>query len=362
MNGTGGLWEMDHQGGLVGFDFHCHIFPPELIEKAKRGQLVEPLFRVSSRDGKLYVESPEYFFYELSPRLYEAEALLSWMDARRIRWAAVSLAPPLLGYWSDHQAAVDYADEVNESIARLCAESPERLFPLATVPMPATEAIAPCLRRAVERLGMRGVEVGTAVRGRRLGDPAWEPLWAAASELGVPVFVHPYHQSTTVGADSSFYLPNLVGMVSDTGLSVAHFIFSGMADSYPELKLIFAHGGGTALWLQGRWDHGYRVRPEARVSCRQRPSTYLGRFFYDSILHSPEVAKTAIGLVGPDRFVLGSDYPFDMGPSDPVGEVMGLGLSPEVTDRILARTALGLIGGAAEGVSDEGPAKARRPG
>ncbi len=102
---------------------------------------------------------------------------------------------------------------------------------------------------------------------------------------------------------------------------MADVIFSGLIDELPDLRICFAHGGGASSSLVGRWDRGFDKRLGRRVSLARRPSEYLKLFYFDHITHSSRSLRFLIDLVGADKVMIGSDYPFDMGPDDPVGSV-----------------------------------------
>jgi aminocarboxymuconate-semialdehyde decarboxylase len=114
-------------------------------------------------------------------------------------------------------------------------------------------------------------------------------------------------------------------------------------DAFPKLEINLPHAGGTFPWLIGRLDHGTKVRPELK-HMKQPPSAYLRRFTYDTIGHNDEINANLIRLVGADRVVLGSDYCFDMGLTDPLGDVERLGaLTAAERDLIVGQTAARLL-------------------
>lgn len=313
---------------VKGFDLHCHIFPEPFINSARSHRSEQFQARVVQRNGQEYLQCPGDFFYPLTPELYDIDSLIQSMNQRGLQWAALSLAPPALGYWADTKVISEHVAMANEFIAAACKTYPDRLVGLGTLPVQLPNEVPTIMHHAVTNLGLKGFEIGTNVDGRTIGDPWWDPVFETAQALDCPIFVHPY---LPAGDDrmQDYYLHNLVGMVSETGLAIAHFILSGASDRFPRVKLVFAHGGGTALWIQGRWNHGAHCRPEAQNRTVLEPSEYLKRYYYDSIFHSPIIQSHAIELVGASRFVLGTDYPFDMGPDRPLEE---LGSVPGLND------------------------------
>jgi aminocarboxymuconate-semialdehyde decarboxylase len=214
------------------------------------------------------------------------------------------------------------AAAINESIAQRVRQHPDRFTGLGTLPLQDMNASVAEAKRAIRHLHLAGFQIGSNVGGTNLDDPYFEPLFATIAELDVPVFIHPY---IPAGAERMrrYYLHNLIGMVSETGLAIASVIYGGLLERYPNLKLIFAHAGGTLPYIHGRLDHGYLVREEECTrAIPHPPSHYLGKLYFDSISFHPAALKFLVDLVGSDHLVIGSDYPFDMGPAQPLDPIV----------------------------------------
>jgi aminocarboxymuconate-semialdehyde decarboxylase len=208
--------------------------------------------------------------------------------------------------------------------------------------MQAPELALKELERAAKLPGMRGMYLATHVNGIDLDDRRFWNIYAKAEELGWPVFLHPID---TIGRERTtrYYLRNLLGNPYDTGVAAASLIFGGVLDACPKLEVNLPHAGGTFPWLIGRLDHGTKVRPELR-HMKRLPSAYLRRFTYDTIGHNDQINYNLIRMVGADRVVLGSDYCFDMGLADPLGDVERLdALSAAERDCIIGQTAVKLL-------------------
>ena len=238
------------------------------------------------------------------------------------------------------------ARRINAAVAEIAHGRPDRFRGMATVPLQDPDLAAAELEHAVRELGLHGVEICSNVDGRNLDEPAFRPFFEAADRLGVPVFVHP---SSVAAADrlGSHYLANLIGNPLDSAICIASLMFGGVLDAFPGLKLVFAHGGGVAPILAGRWTHGREVRPE----CRELPRTpreYLASLHYDTITHDAGALRYLRDLVGPSRILLGTDYPFDMGDADPLGTISALsGLDDDDRAGMRGATAARLYGVAA---------------
>jgi len=199
------------------------------------------------------------------------------------------------------------------------------------------------LERSVKELDLRGVEMGSNVGGTNLDAKEFAPFYAKAQELDIPVFIHPVG---ALGGDrlQGYYLSNLLGFPTDTAVAAASLIFGGVLKEFPQLKFCLAHGGGSCPYLRGRWDHGWRVRPEPRVAIEEPPSEYINSLYFDSVLHSVPALSYLVETAGADRVMLGTDYPFDMGDYEPLKSIASLpDLSDAEKELIYSRTAAALF-------------------
>ena len=153
------------------------------------------------------------------------------------------------------------------------------------------------LDRAANLPGMRGVYLATHVMGKNLDDKSFWPIYERCQALGFPVLLHPVDP---VGADRmrSYYLRNFLGNPYDTGIAAASLMFGGVMDAYPKLEVVLPHAGGTFPALIGRMTHGSGVRPETKHMTKS-PMTYLRRFHYDTISHSPQIMGDSFAWSAP---------------------------------------------------------------
>src|SRR5688572_21238407 len=294
---------------LTVFDIHTHFIPPEFVADARAGRALDRI-ALERRDGGEWLVHPQGYGYPLSPEFFDHDAKHREMDRLGIDAAVLSLTPTLFFYWLNASAAADFCRQANDSLATFVAGS-DRLEGVAVVPLQDPEAAAAELRRAVRDLGLRGAEIGTTMEKVPLDDARFDPFFAAAAELDVPVILHPYYVGTRPTL-TDFYMTNLTGNPLETCIAASRLILSGFLDRHPQLKLVLVHAGGFMPFQIGRLDHGFRVRPESNAAISTAPSTYLRRFWYDTITHAATPLKFLIDLVGADRVVFGTDLPFDM--------------------------------------------------
>jgi aminocarboxymuconate-semialdehyde decarboxylase len=277
------------------------------------------------------------------PQIYSIERRLKDMDAQTMDMQVLSVPPFLFFYATDPARSLDLCRKINDAFAETVRRYPDRFVALANLPMQEPETAARELERSVRDLGLRGAEICSNINGKNLDDKGLAPFYAKTQELDVPVFIHP---SNVLGSDRlrRYHLGNLIGNPSDTAVAAASLIFGGVLKEFPRLKIYLAHGGGSCPLLRGRWDHGWRVRPEARASIERPPHDYFKLLHFDSLVHSVPALNFLIETVGAERVMMGSDYPFDMGDADPVEAIVSLPHhSDNQKEMILGRNAAALF-------------------
>lgn len=184
---------------------------------------------------------------------------------------------------------------------------------------------------------MKGVEIATTINGKY--PHRWDGLddfWAAASDLGALVLLHPMRPLTGVDLDL-FFLENMVGRPAESTLSLAGLILTGVLERFPALRLCVVHGGGFAPFQIGRLDRGFLEKPGlVGKHISKPPSDYLKDVYVDTIVHQPAALRYLIEYMGPEKVVLGTDYPFEMGDTDPVEFIRSVVGGDEETFRAIA--------------------------
>jgi aminocarboxymuconate-semialdehyde decarboxylase len=326
-------------------DFHCHISTPavEQLVAGHPARMVE-IAQNSELQGQ---ESTDYNRTIMLPdclkKMTNLTTRLADMDEMGVEIQVLSPSPGQYYYWAEQDLSREIVSLQNEHIAETVSLHPDRFLGLAAVSLQHPELAAEQLEHAVGKLGLKGVEISTSAAGRELADPALEPFWAKAEELGAVVFIHPLGSSLGARLNRS-YLANIIGQPIETTIALSHLIFGGVLDRMPELKIVAAHGGGYLPTYSGRSDHAWNARPDAR-SMEKPLSTYLKQIYFDSLVYTPEAIEILIRQVGVGQVVLGTDYPFDMGSFDVHGLLASVpGLSEDGLAAILSRNAMRLLG------------------
>jgi aminocarboxymuconate-semialdehyde decarboxylase len=225
----------------------------------------------------------------------------------------------------------------NEALAAMVGE---RVAVLGTVALHRPEELVELVRDG----RLSGVEVPASVEGDYLGHDRFRDFWSAAEETHALVFVHPTTRGFGIEALDDYYLWNAVGNPLETTVTAAHLVMAGVLEAHPDLRILLAHGGGALLALRGRLRHAHSFQPDARSRLTESPLDSISRFYVDTLTHDPALLRAAIELVGPERVLLGSDYPFDMGLERPAEPVRELGLASKDEEAILGGNALRLLG------------------
>lgn len=273
---------------------------------------------------------------------FDLDRRLRDMDANGFDMQVLSVCTPTLLYGLEPELCLAVSQIQNEQIAARVRVMPQRFLGLATVPMQAPQLAADELRRAMTELGLRGMQIGSNVNRRNLDDPALDPIWGTAAELGAFILVHPLN-AAGVPRLQDYYLKNLIGNPLDTTVAAASLVFGGVLERHPGLHFCMVHGGGFAPYQMARWTHGWQVRQEPKMLLKGSPQASFGRLLYDTVLHDRRPLQFLVDLVGPARVLLGSDYPFDMGQYD-IDIVRSLNISPVDKADILYGNAVSLIG------------------
>jgi aminocarboxymuconate-semialdehyde decarboxylase len=265
------------------------------------------------------------------------------MGRMRVSRQALSPMPELLSYWlpmPDGGALIRY---LNEQIAEMVALAPERFIGLGAVPLQDVDAAIRELDYLQKSLKFAGVEIASHVNGVSIGDARFEPFFAAAEHMGAAIFVHalrPAGQERIVGA-----LPEqAVCFPGDIALACASMITGGIGARHPRLRIAFSHGGGAMAILLPRLVHAWNAIPKARESLPESPATTAKRFFYDHLVFDPAAVKFLVERFGASQIVVGSDYPFNMGDTDPLGTLEKAGLDAASAAAVTAGNALRFLG------------------
>ncbi len=331
---------------MTKIDVHTHILPEKLPAwKDKFGyggfitldHHVDCKARMLRDDGK--------FFREIESNCWDPTQRAKECDQLGVAIQVLSTVPVMFSYWAQPQDALDVAMFLNDDLAERVSKHPDRFIGIGTIPMQDPDRAIKELERCMKDLGFRGVQIGTHVNEWNLNEPALFPIFEAAERLGAAIFVHPWDMMGEASMQK-YWLPWLVGMPAETTRAICSLIFGGIFERLPRLKFAFAHGGGTFSATVGRIQHGFEARPDlCAIDNKKGPKDYLGHFFVDSLTHDAYMLRHAIRLFGENKIMLGTDYPFPLGETEPGTLIESMAdLSQSTKDKLLFENAIEWLG------------------
>ena len=256
-------------------DVHWHHVPKAFADAVVSGAVPIAGQVVTKDDGSALIKMDNGFKQPLPPFLTDPATIIADLDAAGVDVACASIAPPLSHLDCDPQIALGVSRAINDAYAEVAEQHDGRILPMANVPLQDVDLALQELKRVVDDYGFKGVQVGSNIDGKNLGDESLFRFWEKVRELDLVVFSHGL---SPLGAErmKEHELKNFVGLPIDTAVTVGSLVFGGVYERLPGLKIVFSHGGGAFPCLVGRWDHGYRAasarRPTRRSGCRASTS------------------------------------------------------------------------------------------
>lgn len=322
-------------------DVHTHMLTEEYLEflNLHGGPKYE---RKPTRAGQDSIWMQGAPFMTLMPEMSDYDARIRDMDKAGVDLAIVSLTCPN-AYFGDESVSRKAAAMVNDSMAEQQRARPDRIAWFASLPWQYADAAIAELERSIAA-GAIGVMVIANIDGMHLTHPDFAPVWRAIDDRALPVLVHPTAPPGTPDMSLEEYgLVPPVGFMIDTTLAVARMILDGFLDRYPNLRIIASHGGATLPYLAGRLDRCHEMIPACAEAISEKPSSYLQKICYDSVVYSGGALNLCIDVAGADNVLYGSDYPHNIG--DMAGCLSRVNALPEATAaRIRDRNAKRIFG------------------
>ena len=280
----------------VVIDVHAHVLVPEVMKltydhsqyaraMAAAGGMPEPILK----------------------RMTELPLRLKEMDATGVDIQIIS--PSIMQqctYSVEPEEAIKMDRLGNDRVAEDVARHPDRLVGLGSLPLHDVALSAAELERCVRDLKLRGVIISSQINDVELGDARLRPFWAKAEALGAVIFIHP--SGNTDPRMKKHRLMITVGQPLEEAYAMSSLVYEGVMDQFPKLKILVAHGGGYLPFYTGRHDNDYRYGRSPHL--KGDFSSYLPRFFYDTVLFNPDMLEFLATKVPMSHLMLASDYPF----------------------------------------------------
>jgi len=312
-------------------DIHGHIFPNaylDLLDRLGGGGTGTHIARIVPGSG-----SPD-----------ELESRFQLMDRAGVKMQVLSPAPQF-PYFEKKESAIEASRFINDAYVEYVRRYPDRFVAYVSVPLPHVDAALSEMARGLDTLGMVGVTMGTSVLTRSVADPMFDPFWEEMNRRGTILFFHPHGLGACSPLIQDYGMTWPIGAPIEDTVLLAHLLAKQIPKRYPRVRIIIPHLGGDISLVINRIDNqrSLFMSPDS-----EKPSVTVKRFWYDTVSHAYAPAlRLACEALGADRFLLGSDYPYEAGELfqrcvDYV-KTPGTGLTPEQIEGILDRNAQALF-------------------
>ncbi len=297
-------------GPQMRIDVHGHYLPPEYVSLVSRARGTTAQDPAIQQQGTI-------------------EERIGMLDESGVDLQLLSLGSNV-PYLSVEQDAVAAARLGNDSYAAIAHEHAGRLGAFGSVPLPHVDAAITEASRCLDELGMFGIALGCSIGERTLDDPVFEPFWAELNRRNAVVFLHPIFRATDTHI-REYELARMAGACFEDTLAALRLLLSGVVDRNPQVRIIVPHFGGTLPVIYPR-------------IARRGKADLLRKLYYDTANGYGPALRCACEALGPERLMLGTDFPYIGSIKQNVDYVLDAGLSREVEQQVLERTATDLLG------------------
>ncbi|MED1740537.1 amidohydrolase family protein [Bacillus swezeyi] len=292
------------------FDFHTHFIPNDVLLWLKDNEKsVYAVREKRSPDRAEFLTVNHKWGFELKDSFFKEELYLKEQRKAGISHSLASPVPQLFLYDLAEEMTDELSFVYNKALSIWTEKHSNRLSGLGTIPLNSPSKACERLSEAMD-LGLKGAIIGPGASDKLLSNEVFTPFWEEADRRKAIIFIHPL-----LSEDPRLrrkMMPNLIGVPWETTVCAADLLLSGVTDRFPNVKILLAHGGGYLPYQIGRLNKGYEKWADVSASISAAPDEYLRRFWYDSVLWHEESTAYLKNLVGEERIVPGSDYPFDL--------------------------------------------------
>jgi len=318
-------------------DIHAEIVTKSYLKKLLKFRDVP---RMEERNGSYVLFYSEGQAYPVDKRMYDPATKSSDLEKNNVDLQVLGLSMPGIDMFKQDLAR-EMSREVNDEIAEI-TRSNKKFLGFATLPMAFPDLAVEELERAVNDLGLKGFKIMSNVNGKPLDSNEFFPVYELAAKMDIPIFIHPT-RPLMVEAMKDYGITTAVGFLFDTTLAMLRLIFGGILEKYKNLKFILPHSGSTIPYLMSRIDHQYKINPDCRKNISKMPSEYFKNIYVDPAqTFNMPAFMCAYDLLGPERIVFGSDYPF-VTMEQSTGFIKSLNISEEEKEKIFSKNAKMLL-------------------
>jgi len=289
-------------------DIFAHILPPKYKETLDK--------EAGSRPAAFYTTQ------RVLTTLFDLDLRFRIMDKFEGLMQVLTLSMPPVENFGDPQKAVDLSRRANDEMADLVQKYPDRFAAaVACLPMNDMDAALDEADRAIKDLKFRGVQIFTPTSGKPLDLPQFMPLYEKMCQYNLPIWLHPQRFASYPeyeGEEASKY--NIFGMLGwpyETSVAMVRLVFSGILESYPDLKIITHHGGAMVPFFENRitgWidSHDILLGRRDAGKLRKPMSEYFKMFYADTAIYGHTSGlMCSYDFFGAQHLLFGTDMPWD---------------------------------------------------
>ncbi len=318
---------------------HTHIIPRDMPNWTEKFGYGDFIYLQGHKEGSAKMMKGNQFFREIKSNCWDAEERIREYEKFNTQVQVVCTIPVMFSYWANPDDCLDLSKFLNDHIAKLAEDYPKNYIGLATLPMQDTDLAIQELERC-KKLWLKGVQIGSNINNQNLSEGRFFPIFEACEKLDMAVMVHPWEMMGQRYM-SKYWLPWLVGMPAETARAMCSMIFSGLFDRLPDLRVCFAHAGGSFMATIGRIEHGFNCRPDlVAIDNNINPKNYIGKFWVDCITHDPDMLNYILKKQSSKKITLGSDYPFPLGDLEIGRFIEEMNLENETVEDIFCNSTL----------------------
>ena len=290
-------------------DAYNHILPKKYQDTIDK--------KVKGRNSAL----PSSHYARTVPTLVDLDERFRIMDMFDEYMQVISIAGPPNYELDPGPLSIELARMANDALAELVQKYPDRFAAgIATMPMNDPNAAVLEAERAIKDLRLRGVEIGSHIRGKPLDSPEFMPLYQKMEELGRPVFIHPLREMSVPDypgeTHSKFRIWTKLGWPIETGKALCRLVYGRVMEKFPALKIVAHHSGGVIPYLTGRldWsdDLNEMLMGQRDIDLKEHALVYFKKVFYDTAVNGHTGAlNCTYQFAGLDQMIFATDFPFD---------------------------------------------------
>ncbi len=297
---------------MLKIDMHTHIIPEHMPNWTDKFGYGDFIYLQHHKPGFAKMMKGNQFFREIEANCWDPDLRIKEYAQFNTQVQVVCTIPVMFSYWAQPNDCLALSQFLNDHIAQLVSDYPKNYVGLGTIPMQDADLAIEELERC-KAIGLVGIQIGSNINDENLSEDKFYPIFEACQQLDMAVMVHPWNMMGFKNM-TKYWLPWLVGMPAETSRAICSMIFSGIFERLPNLRVNFAHAGGSFLPTIGRVEHGFNCRPDlVAVDNPINPRNYISKFWVDCITHDSKMLEYVLDLQGSKKVSLGSDYPFPLG-------------------------------------------------